>query len=77
MEAEDEAIIRTMSAAAGVIALVYCRRNRTKSAKADFNESFVKNMLLTMGFTETQKKQPSEEISLAWAVFGSCILITK
>lgn len=60
--AVDEAIVRTISATAVVVALVYCRRHGKKSASINLEESFITNILLLMGFAETQTKRPSEKL---------------
>lgn len=62
MKVVDEAIIRTMSAMAVVVALVYCHQHGEELAPPDPNRSFISNILLMMGFEKRHNKVPISRV---------------
>lgn len=58
----DQAIIRTMSAMAALVALVYCHQHNKSFTRPDPSKTFIENILLMMGFTEKENKTPDPKV---------------
>ena len=58
----NEAIVRTMSSMAAIVALVYCHQHGKKSILPISGKSFVENTLIMMGFVEAHSDMPSPKV---------------
>lgn len=61
-ETVDQAIIRTMSSMAVLVALVYCHQHKRSFTSPDPRKTFIENVLIMMGFIEKESKMPDPKV---------------